>query len=57
MNKQAFTITDEIERQLMLAALQDQFRPRPFQALGKFVKRAVTIARGRSAATLQAQSA
>jgi|GEM_PF-1199529 len=57
MNKQAFTMTDEIERQLMLAALQDQFRPRPFQALADFFKRSLALARGRTAATLQPQSA
>ena len=56
-HEQASLHDDEIERQLMLAALQDQFRPRPFQALADFFKRSLALARGRTAATLQPQSA
>lgn len=57
MNNQIFTMTDEIERQLMLAALQDQFRPRPFQALANLVKRMLTNTRGRATGAMQAQTA
>ena len=56
MNRPLTPLTDEIERQLMLAALQDQFRPRPFAALAGLVKRAANAVRGRAATALQAQS-
>lgn len=42
-------LTDELERQLMLQAIEEQFRPRPFRALarglgklGKGVKTLIT---------------
>ena len=42
-------LTDELERQLMLQAIEEQFRPRPFRALarglrhvGKGVKMLIT---------------
>jgi len=28
-------LTDELERQLMLQAIEEQFRPRPFRALAR----------------------
>lgn len=33
MNPNTFRLTDELERQLMLQAMEDQFRPRPMRAL------------------------
>jgi hypothetical protein len=30
-------LTDELERQLMRQAIEEQFRPRPLRALGKMI--------------------
>jgi hypothetical protein len=32
-------LTDELERQLMRQAIEDQFRPRPLRALGKMLNK------------------
>jgi len=34
-------LTDELERQLMRQAIEEQFRPRPLRALGRLLKNAV----------------
>lgn len=38
-------LTDELERQLMRQAIEDQFRPRPLRALGKLLGKAVNAFR------------
>ena len=40
MYNQRYFLTDEIERQLMTAEIERQFRPRPFKALANLIKRA-----------------
>jgi hypothetical protein len=38
-------LTDELERQLMRQAIEEQFRPRPLRALGKLVARMANAVR------------
>jgi hypothetical protein len=35
--RETFRLTDELERQLMRQAIEEQFRPRPLRALGKMI--------------------
>nr|WP_129149051.1 hypothetical protein [Achromobacter aloeverae] len=38
-------LTDELERQLMRQAIEEQFRPRPLRALGKLLSKMVQAVR------------
>ncbi|OWT77431.1 hypothetical protein CEY04_15895 [Achromobacter sp. HZ28] len=38
-------LTDELERQLMRQAIEEQFRPRPLRALGKLLSKMVHTVR------------
>ena len=46
-------LTDELERQLMRRAIEEQFRPRPLLALGRLLKKALRrpLRSGRLAST------
>jgi len=39
MNDRNYYLTDELERQLVLAEMEEQFRPRPLKALAALLKR------------------
>jgi len=39
MNDRNYYLTDELERQLVLAEMEEQFRPRPLKALVALLKR------------------
>jgi len=41
-----FRMTDELERKLMLQAIEDQFRPHPLRALRNFVAGLASTVRG-----------
>lgn len=43
MKHQQIFLTDELERKLVLAAMEEQFRPRPLLALAALFKRAVAV--------------
>ncbi|OZI59740.1 hypothetical protein [Bordetella genomosp. 11] len=37
--REPLRLTDELERQLMRQAIEEQFRPRPLRALGKLISK------------------
>jgi hypothetical protein len=37
--RETLRLTDELERQLMRQAIEEQFRPRPLRALGKMISK------------------
>lgn len=39
INPNTFRLTDELERQLMLQAIEEQFRPRPMHALASGLRK------------------
>lgn len=39
INANYIRLTDELERQLMRQAIEEQFRPRPLRALGKMLSK------------------
>ena len=44
MNPNQIRLTDELERQLMAQAIQDQFRARPFRALNGAARKVARMA-------------
>lgn len=42
-------LTDELERQLMRQAIEEQFRPRPMRALGNLLRKLFLALRSNSA--------
>jgi hypothetical protein len=47
-------LTDELERRLMLAAIEEQFRPHPLRALGRGLRKLASSLRSVSAKNVAA---
>ncbi len=45
-----YRLTDELERRLMLEAIEEQFRPRPLRALGRGLRKLASFVRAASKA-------
>ncbi len=57
MQHQNIYLTDELERQLILAEMEAQFRPRPFKALALLIKRTVARMQRTRSRQLESQAA
>lgn len=57
MKDHDFYLTDELERQLVLAEMQAQFRPRPLKALANLFKRLAASLHRVRGARLKTQTA